>query len=116
MDLRIEAVSVTYPGRPGAPPPALGEDRFRLVLQIAAKKTQSDERGAEHERPFHHPVEIAVFGSGDRALLRRELPVDGPLAELTVEVSGRPERVALDPTATLLERDLDDNAIAVAGP
>ncbi|MFT7168003.1 MAG: ABC-2 type transport system permease protein [Paracoccaceae bacterium] len=100
----------------------LGDQRYLLVVDGAARSVEANEQGAESVIPFAVPLEMSVsFGgvdpsAGDQPGGDSQLFTIQPEDErfhLEVELDRAPVHIVLDPRLLLIERDLTDNEAPV---
>jgi ABC-2 type transport system permease protein len=81
--------------------------RWRVTVDVSARKTVVDEDGRETEVPMDDPVEVGVYGeptngaSRGKTLHRQMHRVRSGAQHITVEVAGRPAEAAIDPRRLL---------------
>jgi hypothetical protein len=97
-----------------------GEGRYRVTLNLEARKLRADSLGNEAEVPMADYVDIGIFAadSTDRQRLGRELylrkhRIESGQRSVTVEVAGEPARAGIDPYHKLIDRNRGDNTVAV---
>jgi hypothetical protein len=78
-------------------------------MQLHLAKLQADGKGKETVRTYDEPVEIAVFGEGEKVLLREKRRVAGGDTSVTVTVKEKPAEVGVDPYNILIDRMPGDN-------
>jgi ABC-2 type transport system permease protein len=91
---------------------------FRVTLQVAAKKMTADSVGNETEVPMNDLVEIGVFAAGDSStapLYLQRHRIRSGKQTITVTVPTKPARAGIDPGRRLIDRQGDDNVVAVRG-
>jgi aminopeptidase N len=94
----------------------LGDGRYGVTLKVTARKLRADDMGNETEVPLNDAVDIGVFaGSGltERALFLEKRRLTGPETTFDIVVRERPERAGIDPYLKLVDRNPDDNVVAV---
>lgn len=98
----------------------LGDGRYRVALEVAARKFEADGEGRETEIPLNNSLDIAVFsedpdkaqGSG-HVLYFAKHQLSENSSRLEFEVEGEPVMVGIDPYIKMIDRDPDDNLLAV---
>ena len=95
----------------------MADGRFRVTLDVTARKLRADSIGNETEVPMNDLVEIGVFPEGDGAplYLQRHRIVAGRQT-ITVIVPRRPAAAGIDPLGKLIQREKDDNMVEVLPP
>ncbi|MCA9716315.1 MAG: hypothetical protein KC468_16665, partial [Myxococcales bacterium] len=95
----------------------LGDDRYKVTLEIESRKLRSDGLGEEQEIPLHEGgerVELGVLGpddaDGDETVLYRGFhTITGPSSTFELEVRGEPKKAGVDLMVLLIDRNPDDN-------
>ena len=104
----------------GVQPTADG--RFRVTLDVTARKVRADSIGNETEVPMNDLVEIGIYGeptadaAGGVPLYLRRHRLHAGRQTLTVEVAGHPRRAGVDPLGKLIQRERGDNVVDVRAP
>jgi ABC-2 type transport system permease protein len=94
---------------------ALEDGRFRVTLEVEARKLRVDDAGHESEVEMDDPVEIGVFGTGARGadagtpLYLGIHRIRAGRQTVVVEVDGVPVRAGIDPMHRLIDRRPEDN-------
>ncbi len=90
--------------------------KFKVKIDVNAKKFQSDSVGKQKEVPINDWVDIAVFAKRDPDSKKPEVPLYITKVKLnktsqTFELllDKEPERAGIDPYHKLIDRDPDDN-------
>jgi hypothetical protein len=94
--------------------------RYRVEVEVDAKKLRAGEQGLETEAPLDDEIDLAVWGSrgagdppeGKLLALERRRVVSGRQT-LTIEVGEEPKRAAIDPFLKRIDRNPDDNLTGV---
>jgi hypothetical protein len=94
----------------------LSDGKYKVTLDVQARKTQADGNGVESPMPLADYIEIGVF-SGERD---QEKPLYLKKEKLTTEhktfvvtVNEQPTLAGIDPYNKLIDRIADDNMIPV---
>jgi aminopeptidase N len=92
----------------------LGDGRYEVTLDVVAQKMRADSVGAETPTPMNDFVEVGVFAQGkeDPVYLTRHRIRTGRQT-IRIIVPQAPSRAGLDPYGKLIERERDDNVVAV---
>jgi ABC-type transport system involved in multi-copper enzyme maturation permease subunit len=85
------------------------DGQWDVTMQLHLAKLQADGKGKETVRTYDEPVEIAVFGEGEKVLLREKRRVAGGDTSVTVTVKEKPAEVGVDPYNILIDRMPGDN-------
>lgn len=90
------------------------DGRFRVTLDLTARKLHADSIGNETEVTMNDLVEVGVFaeGTGAPLYLQRHRIVAGR-PTITVVVPRRPANAGVDPFGKLIQRAPDDNTVRV---
>ncbi|MGZ5084249.1 MAG: M1 family metallopeptidase, partial [Usitatibacter sp.] len=99
------AISATY--REKAP------GRYEVTLKVSAAKYRSDPTGAQKEEPMDDRIDIGVLGPDDKPLYLEKQRVRSGETVFTMMVDEKPERAGIDPVVKLIDRQPDDNTVAV---
>ncbi|MBW3628777.1 MAG: hypothetical protein KY464_05700, partial [Gemmatimonadetes bacterium] len=98
------------------------DGKYQVTMRIAARKLQADSLGNEREVPMRDLVDVGVFAPNaedDKALgeplYLRKHRLTGGAQTVRVTVDAPPGRAGIDPYHKLIDRNGDDNAVAVAG-
>jgi ABC-2 type transport system permease protein len=88
--------------------------RFRVTVDVTARKLRADSIGNETEVPMNDLVEVGVFPEGDGAplYLQRHRIVAGRQT-ITVVVPRLPATAGIDPLGKLIQREKSDNVVEV---
>jgi hypothetical protein len=104
------------------------DGRYRVTLNVTARKVHADSIGNETEAPMNDLVEIGLYGeptaddAGGAPLGRNA--IGAPLylrphrlhagrQAITVVVANRPRRAGIDPLGKLIQREKADNVVDV---
>jgi aminopeptidase N len=85
------------------------DGQWDVTMQLHLAKLQADGKGKETVRSYDEPVELAVFGKGERVLMREKRSLAGGDASVTVTVKEKPSEVGVDPYNILIDRMPGDN-------
>ena len=98
----------------GAVAQAGSENRFKLRLEIEAKKFQANERDNRVEAAMNEPLEVAIYlaDESDPHIVKTP-PVKTGANTVELELNGKPARVELDPRRLLIDRNQTDNTATV---
>jgi len=88
--------------------------KWRVTIDVHARKVIVDTKGAETEVPMNDPVEIGVYGSGGVTtrgiqLYRAMHRIKPGEQRISVVVSARPTKAGIDPRNLLIDADPTDN-------
>src|SRR5690606_24433727 len=90
------------------------DGRYEVTLDVAARKVRADGAGRETETPMDDLVEIGVFAPGTVAPLYLERHrLRSGTQTIRVTVPQEPARAGVDPRNRLIDRDGEDNVVAV---
>ncbi|MFL6246907.1 MAG: ABC transporter permease/M1 family aminopeptidase [Thermoanaerobaculia bacterium] len=92
----------------------LADGRYEVTLDVVGQKVRADSLGAETPTPMNDFIEVGVFAEGkdDPLYLTRHRIRTGQQT-IRIIVPQAPSRAGLDPYRKLIERERDDNVIAV---
>jgi ABC-2 type transport system permease protein len=99
------ARSATYSEQP--------DGKYRVHLEVEARKYRADGRGQEHPVPVHDLIDIGVLDSRGRFLYLQRQKVDKEDAEFDVIVDERPAAAGIDPLVKLIDRGPDNNVVKI---
>ncbi len=85
----------------------------RVKFEVEAQKLKGDETGTERVVPMNDPVEVVFYDGDGDAVYRRSHRLRSGAQTIEVTVARPPVRAALDPDHELLDRNTDDNAVAI---
>jgi ABC-2 type transport system permease protein len=91
----------------------LPDGKYEVHLLVEAKKFRADNRGQDHEIPVNDWIDIGVLDKGGKYLYLERRKIDQEKTDLTLTVNGVPARAGIDPVDKLIDRNPDDNVIAV---
>jgi hypothetical protein len=87
--------------------------KYKVALRVEAVKNRCDESGNETPAPFRNELEFAVFGERGETLYRGRRPVEAGPCFLEFIVDRPPARAGIDPFHLLIDRNPNDNLVAV---
>jgi aminopeptidase N len=95
-----------------------GAGKWRVTLDLNARKVTVDTAGAETEVPMDDLVEIGVYADGGEAtrgtlLYRAKYRIKAGAQRISVVVPSKPARAGIDPRNLLIDQDPTDNLMAV---
>ncbi len=92
---------------------ALANGQHQLSLELITQKYEAAPEGLLQPIPINDWIELAVYGKdadGKETLLYRQMHrFDQDTSQLTINLNAKPTRVVIDPSSTLMDRNLDDN-------
>jgi hypothetical protein len=92
------------------------QNRYRVELTVDARKLKADGSGHESEVPIADLIDVGIFTGAEeheKPLYLRKHPIRTREQTLTVVVDEQPTRAAIDPYHKLIDRNPDDNWLAV---
>lgn len=101
----------------------LREGRWEVTFTIEARKLYADGKGVESETPLNEVFDIGVFtarpGDGefdrDNVLIFERRPIRSGSQTVTFYTREQPRFVGVDPYNKRIDRNADDNVVAVGG-
>ena len=99
------AVSADYVQRP--------DGKYDVQLTVEAQKFRADGHGQEHSIPVNDLIDIGVLDVDGRYLYLQKRKIDQKKTDITVTVDKLPAQAGIDPVDKLIDRNPDDNVIAV---
>jgi ABC-2 type transport system permease protein len=92
------------------------DGKYKVTLNVQARKFQADGNGAETRMPLSDYIEIGVFtGKKDeeKPLYMKKIKMTQEYQTYTIVVDQQPTRAGIDPYNKLIDRIADDNMIDV---
>ncbi|HTV66364.1 MAG TPA: M1 family aminopeptidase, partial [Bryocella sp.] len=89
------------------------DGKYQVNLSVESKKFRADGRGQEHEIPVNDWIDIGVLGNDGKYLYLERKKIDQSKNNFTITVDSLPARAGIDPLDKLIDRNPDDNVIAV---
>lgn len=99
------AVKATYTELP--------DKKYQVHLTVEAKKYRADGKGQEHTIPIHDLIDIGILDSEGKFLYLQKHEITKDTEDFTVTVDRQPAQAGIDPLIKLIDRNPDDNTIAV---
>ncbi len=99
------AISADYVKRP--------DGKYDVHLVVEAKKFRADGRGQEHAIPVNDMIDIGVLDADGKYLYLQKHKINQEKTDITVTVDQLPAQAGIDPVDKLIDRNPDDNVIAV---
>ncbi|HTS35327.1 MAG TPA: ABC transporter permease [Candidatus Solibacter sp.] len=99
------AISASYSALPGG--------KYQVTIEVEAKKYRADGKGQEHLIPMHDLVDIGVRDAEGKFLYLQKHKIDQEKQQFTVTVDKEPADAGVDPLIKLIDRNPDDNVVAV---
>ncbi len=93
---------------------SIGPGKWRVTLDVVARKVVVDTNGAETEVPMNDPVEVGVYALGGNTTRGIELHralhrIKSGAQRISVVVSRKPVQAGIDPRNLLIDADPSDN-------
>ncbi|HXB91953.1 MAG TPA: hypothetical protein VNU72_06680, partial [Puia sp.] len=83
---------------------------YKLTLRVLIRKVYIDSAGQDHPATgMKDYIDIGVFGAGHRQLYLKKLAFSEGEHTIELWVTGKPEKVAIDPYMNLIDRIPEDN-------
>jgi hypothetical protein len=92
------------------------DGKYKVTLEVQARKSQADGNGVESRMPLNDSIEIGVFtGKKDeeKPLYMQKVRMTQEHNTYTIVVDQKPTRAGIDPYNKLIDRIADDNMIDV---
>jgi len=99
------AVAATYAKRP--------DGRFDVTMELVLKKVHADGMGTEHEVSMDDFIPVGVTDADGNALALETRRLRSGTAKVILVVDKIPAKAGIDPVAELIDRQPDDNLVAV---
>jgi ABC-type transport system involved in multi-copper enzyme maturation permease subunit len=91
----------------------LPDGKYQVHLLVEAKKLRADGRGQEHAVPLRDWIDIGVSDSSGRYLYLQKHKIEQEKTDLTLTVDKEPAQAGIDPLNKLIDRNPEDNVVAV---
>jgi len=92
------------------------DHKYKVRLTIDSRKLRADGLGKETEIPLNDLVDIGIFtGTGEkqRPLYLRKQRISQTTSKIELVVDQKPDRAGIDPYNKLIDRNPEDNSLAV---
>ena len=89
------------------------DGKYQVQLAVEAKKFRADGRGQEHAVPLNDWIDIGVLDADGKYLYLQKHKIDQEKTDITVTVDKVPAQAGIDPVDKLIDRNPDDNVMAV---
>lgn len=92
------------------------DHKYKVTLVLDAKKMRANGDGAETQIPIHDLIEVGVFKgkkNSEEPLHTEKVWITQPRTTLEFVVNEPPTRAAIDPYSKLIDRNPEDNWVAV---
>ena len=99
------ALSADYVPQPGG--------KYQVHLTVEARKLRADGRGQEQTVPINDWIDIGVLDGNGKYLYLQKQKIDKEKTDVTVTVDAIPAKAGIDPLNKLIDRNPEDNVIAV---
>ena len=99
------AVSADFVQRPNG--------KYDVQLTVEAQKLRADGHGQEHSIPVNDLIDIGVLDSDGKYLYLQKRKIDQKKTDITILIDKVPAQAGIDPVDKLIDRNPDDNVIAV---
>lgn len=103
--------TLTASARATNPVPGEGT-RWEVTLAVDVRKVRADSLGNETNLQANDPVDVGVY-SGARLVANRKYRLHSGRNVIRIVVDAPPDSAGIDPEHKLIDRNLDDNVIAV---
>ena len=107
-DLRAVSASAARRDGAGATP------AYDVDVVVKARKLRADGAGNESEAPLEAKIDIGVLDASGNVLTNVKRAVRSGENRYSIEVAGEPARAGIDPLNKLIDRDDNDNTVAVS--
>ncbi len=89
------------------------DGKYDVRLTVEAKKFRADGRGQEHSVPVNDLIDIGVLDADGKYLYLQKQKIDRQNTDITLTVDKVPAKAGIDPLDKLIDRNPDDNVMAV---
>lgn len=94
----------------------LPDGKYKVMLNVQARKVQADGNGVESPMPLADYIDIGVFTGkkdGEKPLYLKKEKLTQEHQTFTITVDQQPTRAGIDPYNKLIDRIADDNLIDI---
>jgi aminopeptidase N len=92
----------------------MADGTYEVTLDVTAQKMRANSIGVETPTPMDDMIEVGVFGPGkEGAMFLARRRIRSGEQTIRIIVPRKPERAGVDPSRKLIERERDDNVVAV---
>jgi ABC-2 type transport system permease protein len=91
----------------------LPNGKYEVHLTVESKKFRADGHGAERAIPVNDWIDIGVLDADGKYLYLQKQKITQEKTELTIVVDKPPAQAGIDPVDKLIDRNPDDNVMAV---
>jgi ABC-2 type transport system permease protein len=91
----------------------VAKGKYEVKLKVSARKFKADNLGAEKEVPLADWVDIGILDAKGNPLYLAKHKIERAQTGFTLMVDGLPAKAGIDPWNELVDRNPDDNMIAV---
>jgi len=89
------------------------DGKYDVHLSVEAKKFRADGRGQEHIIPVNDLIDIGVLDADGKYLFLQREKINQEKSDFTLTVDKVPAQAGIDPIDKLIDRNPDDNVVAV---
>jgi ABC-2 type transport system permease protein len=89
------------------------DGKYDVHLSVETKKFRADNRGQERAIPVDDWMDIGVLDGDGKYLYLQKRRITGEKTDITVTVDKVPAQAGIDPVDKLIDRNPDDNVVAV---
>lgn len=86
---------------------------YEVTIDVTSKKVRADEQGTETETAINDQIDIGVLGENGEYLFLEKRLIDSEESQFVVPVSIRPAKAGIDPLNKLIDREPNNNVVAV---
>ncbi len=99
------------------------DGQYNLVLTVRARKVYADGQGHETQAPMNELLDVAAFDvepgqagyDSNKVVEVRRVPITSGVQTVTLVVNRLPKYAGVDPFNILIDRNSEDNIVAVTG-
>ena len=89
------------------------DGKYKVRIQITAKKLRADELGVEKEIEVDDLIDIGVLDEDGEYIYLKKHRIDQNESEIVVSISDVPAKAGIDPLNKLVDRKPTDNVVKV---
>jgi ABC-2 type transport system permease protein len=89
------------------------DGKYQVTIAVEAKKYRADGKGEEHTIPLHDLIDVGVLDAQGNFLYLQKQKIQQEHQEFVLTVDKEPAQAGVDPLIKLIDRNPDDNLIAI---
>jgi ABC-2 type transport system permease protein len=89
------------------------DGKYEVHLAVECKKTRADGHGQEAPTSLHDWMDVGVMDAAGNYLYLKKREIDQEQSDFTIVVDKEPAKAGIDPLNKMIDRNADDNVVAV---